>query len=250
MRSAILSLPLLALAAACAPTVVRDRPPPQPVVIVPPAPLPPPDTLPPRPDIAAETRDVLDLPPPQVPEFDLGPVGPEGPLSRDNGAISSEQEFGAVAEARSIEEDAARLEAARERFEVVPPTALERPDDGGANVVAYALGPARPVGTVDAFPRGLLALEGRAARACDGFVNADAAQEAFLAAGGPQRDRRGLDPDGDGNACGWDPATYSSLVDDAPATADPLDATGIGVGGSAPLVLDDAAPLGAAAPEG
>jgi hypothetical protein len=36
----------------------------------------------------------------------------------------------------------------------------------------------------------------------------DAAQEAFLAAGGPERDRNNLDPDGDGFACWWDPEPF------------------------------------------
>ncbi len=44
-----------------------------------------------------------------------------------------------------------------------------------------------------------------AERSCRGFASADAAQTAFLAAGGPVIDPRGLDPDGDGFVCGWDP---------------------------------------------
>jgi hypothetical protein len=47
---------------------------------------------------------------------------------------------------------------------------------------------------------------------CAGYRTADVAQEQFLAAGGPQRDRLGLDPDGDGFACAWDPATFRNLV--------------------------------------
>ena len=30
----------------------------------------------------------------------------------------------------------------------------------------------------------------------------------FLAAGGPERDRKGIDPDGDGFACGFNPAPF------------------------------------------
>ena len=37
------------------------------------------------------------------------------------------------------------------------------------------------------------------------------AQRAFLAAGGPDQDRLGLDPDGDGFVCGWSPLPYRSL---------------------------------------
>lgn len=46
----------------------------------------------------------------------------------------------------------------------------------------------------------------RAAWACAGHASPDAAQLTFLAAGGPRLDPRGMDPDGDGFVCGWDPA--------------------------------------------
>ncbi|MEF9603666.1 hypothetical protein O4J55_15445 [Paracoccus sp. PXZ] len=47
--------------------------------------------------------------------------------------------------------------------------------------------------------------ESVAARACRSYASADVAQSAFIAAGGPVIDPRGLDPDGDGFVCGWDP---------------------------------------------
>ena len=47
-----------------------------------------------------------------------------------------------------------------------------------------------------------------AARVCAGYADADRAQIAFLAAGGPDADPRGMDPDGDGFVCGWDPARW------------------------------------------
>lgn len=47
--------------------------------------------------------------------------------------------------------------------------------------------------------------DAQAARLCAQFPSADRAQLAFLAAGGPARDPRGLDPDGDGFVCGWTP---------------------------------------------
>lgn len=47
-----------------------------------------------------------------------------------------------------------------------------------------------------------------AARACRSYAGADAAQTAFIAAGGPVIDPRGLDPDGDGFVCGWDPRPF------------------------------------------
>lgn len=46
---------------------------------------------------------------------------------------------------------------------------------------------------------------------CGRFQDQDEAQRAFLGGGGPQTDRYGLDPDGDGFACKWDPAPYRNL---------------------------------------
>ncbi|MDO5603731.1 MAG: hypothetical protein Q4G25_01085 [Paracoccus sp. (in: a-proteobacteria)] len=48
--------------------------------------------------------------------------------------------------------------------------------------------------------------EATAMRACRSYASADAAQLAFIAAGGPATDTLGLDPDGDGYVCGWVPA--------------------------------------------
>lgn len=44
-----------------------------------------------------------------------------------------------------------------------------------------------------------------ARQACSGFASAEAAQLTFIANGGPNVDPLGLDPDGDGYVCGWDP---------------------------------------------
>ena len=133
-------------------------------------------------------------------------------LDRDNPSISREQDFAAVSAQRDIAADAERLRIARQQYQLVPPTQLERPDSTGPNIFAYALGPARPKGTRGAFGRGLGASANRASAKCGTYTSDDTAQEAFLAAGGPARDRLGLDPDGDGNACGWDPAVVRRLV--------------------------------------
>ncbi len=47
-----------------------------------------------------------------------------------------------------------------------------------------------------------------AQRACAKYGNAATAQTAFIAAGGPLIDPNGMDPDGDGFVCGWDPRPY------------------------------------------
>lgn len=84
----------------------------------------------------------------------------------------------------------------------VPTGAADRP-----NVVGYALSTSHPVGTPRYARRNPLR-HMRWQSACLAFVSQDAAQEAFLAAGGPERDRHNLDPDGDGYACWWDPDVY------------------------------------------
>ena len=74
-------------------------------------------------------------------------------------------------------------------------------------LVRYAFESAHAPGTA-VWPRPNPASAAQAARVCAGFASADVAQTAFLAAGGPQRDPRGMDPDGDGFVCGWDPEPF------------------------------------------
>ena len=75
------------------------------------------------------------------------------------------------------------------------------------NIVSYALQTNNPVGQ-SIYSRSRSFNEDRYRRACAEFASPDQAQAAFLAAGGPERDRRGLDPDGDGFACFWDPSPF------------------------------------------
>lgn len=76
----------------------------------------------------------------------------------------------------------------------------------GANVVAFALSTTHPVGEriYSRFPIRL----GRPEVRCSDFRTTDLAQDWFLENEGPERDRAGLDPDGDGFACNWDPERY------------------------------------------
>ena len=133
-------------------------------------------------------------------------------VDRNNPGLSREQDFSAVSAERGIEDDAARLRAARAQYQQVEPTVLQRPADAGPNVISYALNAARPRGSAGTYPRSAFASERRAASKCAAYRTPDVAQERFLAAGGPQADKLGLDPDGDGNACAWDPSTYATLV--------------------------------------
>ncbi|MEL6549235.1 MAG: hypothetical protein AAFQ54_03220 [Pseudomonadota bacterium] len=121
--------------------------------------------------------------------------------------ISDEQNFDAVSERETIESDAARIAANRAAFEVVAPTALPSRTGAGPNIVEYALRTTNSVGQ-SLYRRSGLSNRNRHLRNCAEFPSADIAQQTFLAAGGPERDRRNLDPDGDGFACAWDPAPF------------------------------------------
>ena len=63
------------------------------------------------------------------------------------------------------------------------------------------------VGT-KAYSRLGLTTKSRHQKACAKYATSSDAQTAFLSKGGPKKDRLGLDPDGDGYACGWDPTPY------------------------------------------
>lgn len=100
------------------------------------------------------------------------------------------------------------LDAARSQLVVVQPQSvpMEQP---GANVALYAKQSTNAVGQ-SMYPRSIGARVASAG-SCGRYRDADSAQRAFLAAGGPAGDRLGLDPDGDGFACSFDPAVYRAL---------------------------------------
>lgn len=129
------------------------------------------------------------------------------PAVVNTAGISAENDFGAVSGQRSIDADAARLANNAAQYEVVQPEALPNRQSDGPNIVAYALQSHHARGQ-SVYPRGVLASQGRAARNCAKYASADQAQIDFLSKGGPQRDRSGLDPDGDGYACDWDPTPF------------------------------------------
>ena len=81
---------------------------------------------------------------------------------------------------------------------------------GRPNVVAYALNTSHELGE-KLYDRSIFSTTSRFERNCALYPSADRAQEDFLANGGPERDRYGLDPDGDGFACFWDPSRYRAL---------------------------------------
>ncbi|MDO6615677.1 MULTISPECIES: hypothetical protein [Pacificibacter] len=127
----------------------------------------------------------------------------------ENGAgISAENDFDAVASERSIAEDAARVAANREIYQTVAPTTIpSRPSGSGTSLVQFALSTTNSVGQ-PIYSRLTLGAEARALRNCAKYPSPDLAQDAFLAGGGPERNVKGLDPDGDGFACSWDPRPF------------------------------------------
>ncbi|WP_439122265.1 hypothetical protein [Marivita sp.] len=138
--------------------------------------------------------------------------GNAAPQIVENAAgISSENDFNAVSNTRSIEGDAALIAQNRARYQIIAPEALPtRPGSNTPNIVAYALQTTNPKGA-PIYRRSSLASENRHLRNCAAFTSADLAQEEFLANGGPERDRQNLDPDGDGFACSWDPAPFRAV---------------------------------------
>lgn len=123
------------------------------------------------------------------------------------GNISDEQDFDAVASRETIESDAERIARNRAQYTVIQPTALpERTASTGPNLVEYALSTTHNPGT-QMYTRSALRFTDPNA-ACARYTSSDLAQQAFIEAGGPKRDRKGLDPDGDGFACAWDPRPF------------------------------------------
>lgn len=125
--------------------------------------------------------------------------------------ISDEQDFSAVAARETIESDKERLARQKAQYEVVAPRALPQRDGAaGPNIVAYALATSHNPGTT-LYKRSTLFAKDPLV-VCAHYPSPDLAQEAFLASGGPEKDREGLDPDGDGFACGWDPRPFRTAL--------------------------------------
>lgn len=100
------------------------------------------------------------------------------------------------------------LAEARERLVIVQPDASVPQPQAGANIALFASRTTHAVGE-QRYSRGFNPFAPRGN--CRRFASADEAQRAFLAEGGPERDPRNLDPDGDGFACAWDPEPYRRL---------------------------------------
>ena len=125
--------------------------------------------------------------------------------------LSDEQSFKAVTERTSIEGDKERIAANRAQYVTIEPTDVpQRPDNTGPDIVKYALATTNPVGA-QLYDRPSFYLV-NVKTACQKFTSPDFAQQAFLGKGGPQKDPKGLDPDGDGFACAWDPTPFRNAL--------------------------------------
>lgn len=83
--------------------------------------------------------------------------------------------------------------------------------EGSTNIVAYAVATTNAVGQ-SIYPRDGTVSAEKLAKNCAKYRNAEDAQQAFLGAGGPQKDRYDIDPDGDGFACYWNPAPFRAAL--------------------------------------
>jgi hypothetical protein len=176
-----------------------------------PAPAPSVAAASPAPVAAVQTSN-LGADPLRTQGVQASPSNPAPALITGGTGLSDEQSFDAVAGRETIESDAQRRAAQAAAREQIAPTALpERPANTGPNIVEYALNAPNVKGQ-EWYSRSLLSGEGRFRRNCATYATPDDAQRDFLARGGPERDRRGIDPDGDGFACGWDPAPFIQAV--------------------------------------
>jgi hypothetical protein len=125
--------------------------------------------------------------------------------------ISDEQDFSAVSARETIESDKERIARNRADYVVVQPKDLpQRPGDTGPNIVEFALATTHAPG-VQMFKRSGIGIRSSDS-VCAKYSSPDQAQQDFLAKGGPDRDRMGVDPDGDGFACAWDPRPFRTAL--------------------------------------
>ena len=147
-----------------------------------------------------------------VSPIEASPDNPPPQAVTDSAGLSREQDFQAVTGQRDIEDDAARIRAAQSQYRVIQPTELpQRTGDNRPNIVAYALKTDNPLG-VQVYSRSSFNTQAKHQRNCAAYPSPDRAQEDFLALGGPQKDRKALDPDGDGFACAWDPRPFRRVA--------------------------------------
>lgn len=153
------------------------------------------------PDAAAATEDVA------TGETPLDETAVDiAKTAEESANISDSQDFAATKERETIASDKAKIEARKGTYQVFEPTSVPSRKDG-INLPAYALSQTNPVGQ-KAYSR-----FGTGKASCSRYrKDPDAAQRAFIRAGGPSKDPRNLDSDGDGFACNWNPDVYRKMM--------------------------------------
>lgn len=185
---------------AAAPTVL-----PAPTLLAAPAPVQPTQLLPaPQQSVGQPLTAVA-----AGPSFGTTPSFNAGSSPR---GISDEQSFEAVSARETIESDRERLARQREQYQVIQVASVPGAEvSAGPNLMAYALSTSHAPGTE--MYRRINPLRWSSWQDnCLQYRTQEAAQEAFLAEGGPERDRENLDPDGDGYACWWDPTAIRQAL--------------------------------------
>lgn len=165
---------------------------------------------PPGSDVAKEAQAVLEATRANsgVKPINASPSNPAPQVVNNPAGISNENDFGAVGAKRTIADDKALRAQQQAQFQVIQPTALpKRTGPSGPSIVEYALSTTHSRGT-SKYRRIGINLQARYQRNCAKYPSPDLAQADFLAKGGPQKDKLGLDPDGDGFACSWDPEPF------------------------------------------
>ena len=126
--------------------------------------------------------------------------------------ISDEQDFKAVSARETIETDKQRIATNKANYQQIAPAALPERDTAAtvSPVIQYVLSAPNRLGE-SIYQRRTVKPEAFQ-KACQRYASDEAAQEAFLKAGGPERDGKKLDPDGDGFACAFDPTPFQKAA--------------------------------------
>lgn len=158
---------------------------------------------------STETRDSI----PAGIARQTGEMDAVGGIPAENTAeISDSQDFQAVSSRESRESNAAKIAQQRATYTQIAPTALPpRVGTNGPSIVQFALQTTNRLGE-PVYNRTNPFRDKQSLTACAKFASSDQAQEEFLVRGGPERDPKSLDPDGDGFACYWDPTPFRSAV--------------------------------------
>ncbi|MEX5727310.1 hypothetical protein Ga0609869_000663 [Rhodovulum iodosum] len=138
---------------------------------------------------------------------------PAMPAGQNNGPapILQDETYQPPTGAPVVREPAPGTAAGQTAVAIEPAPVPQRSGTSAPNIVAYAINTTNRVGQ-PRYRRSNPLRFSSFERNCGRYPSDDLAQEAFLGAGGPERDRLNLDPDGDGFACRWDPAPFRQAV--------------------------------------